>query len=456
MAVYLPNSVEFVLLYFACAYSGLTVVPISLNLSHRERQFIISHSGVKALIHAVSLQADIHDILPSLVRIVVGGGSKENAFLDFEQIVGEAEHYSEIKESNVLSIHFTSGTTGEPKAVAHTVGSLFGNALCFNESVGIDSIYRFLHIMPMAYMAGFLNTILCPFMAGASVVLAPQFDARTALNFWAPVVEHAVNALWMSPTMLISLLQLDRSTKGIEYCSNAQAIKQIFAGTAPLPQIVRREFYEKYGVDICESYGLSELLLLSANISGKPLSVGKVLPSIGIEIRDEHNKPLSVNKEGEIAIQTPYASVGYIDYETGLPQLPSPSSWFLTGDIGYVDEDGDIFVTARKKDIIIRGGFNISPRAVEEAILKHQDVDNVAVIGLPHEFYGEEVVACVQMKSGCNLTSVKAELIAYCRSGVNVMAVPTTFIEVETLPVSVTGKVLKAKVRETILRDKTR
>src|SRR5690606_18271364 len=215
IALYLPNSVEFVFTCFACLYAGVTVVPLNLALSPKEREFALTHSGVKAAVYAertVEIEQDIARCMPDLLCFTVGTGSAKGQCLDYDSAaIHEAFLPGDIDETAVLPIHFTSGTTGLPKAVVHTVGSLFGNAWSFNEDVSLDQTCRFLHVMPMAYMAGFLNTILCPFMAGGSVVLAPQFDARTVLNFWQPVVQYDVNTIWMSPTMLISLNRLDRS-----------------------------------------------------------------------------------------------------------------------------------------------------------------------------------------------------------------------------------------------------
>src|SRR5262249_55890249 len=155
-----------------------------------------------------------------------------------------------------------------------------------------------------------------------------------------------------------------RGTLGIEHCRGRRM--RILSATAPLPTKVRREFEAKYGLEVVESYGLSELLLITANLGpagSKAGAVGRALPVAAIEIRDEDGKAVT-GGDGAIFVQTPHATVGYLDYDTGEPTPPA-STWFETGDIGHVDQDGYLFVTGRQKDLIIRGGFNISPRQIE-------------------------------------------------------------------------------------------
>src|SRR5262249_25382619 len=151
----------------------------------------------------------------------------------------------------------------------------------------------------------------------------------------------------------------------------------------PLPAKVRHEFEAKYGVQVAESYGLSELLLITANdgpAGRKDASVGPYLPEVEIAVRNEAGEQLPAGSGGVIFVNKPFASVGYIDFETGRPVAPA-GPWFDTGDIGHLDDDGYLFVTGRVKDLIIRGGFNISPRQIEEVLLQHPGVDDVAVVG---------------------------------------------------------------------------
>ena len=190
-----------------------------------------------------------------------------------------------IDNDDLFSIHFTSGTTSLPKAVAHRVGGLLDNAEAFNRAFGLGRDNRFVHVMPMPYMAGFLNTLLGAFTAEGSIILAPQFGPQSALRFWEPVAAHDGDTIWVSPTMLATLTRVDRGNVGIGLCRTGRM--RIFSATAPLTDKVQQEFESKYGVKVVASYGLSELLLITANegpAGSKPSSVGTILPEVVVDI----------------------------------------------------------------------------------------------------------------------------------------------------------------------------
>jgi acyl-CoA synthetase (AMP-forming)/AMP-acid ligase II len=461
VALVLNNSAEFAALYFACLFLGAVAVPVNPALHPREVAFILAHSGTNLVIVSPTTQKALsalaaHNSPPRVC--LVPKHEREHELCAFERTIIELDAapvapdwqpMREVAEHDLFSITFTSGTTRMPKGVAHRIGTLLENATAFNVRMGFNHEHRFLHVMPMAYMAGFLNMLLCPFMAGASVVLERAFDAKTAMSFWQPVMEFRADTFWLAPTMLVSLLRLDRNPAGLEYAR--RNIKAICVGTAPLPPRTRKDFEAKYGVRLLESYGLSELLLVAINTTNGTAvdnSVGPPLPGIGLRVLGETGQDVRPGGEGEIWIRTPYMMAGYLNYQTLEPEPIKPTDWFPTGDLGRLDEDGQIFITGRQKDLIIRGGLNISPRAVEEILEEHEAVDQVAVIGLPNDFYGEEVAAVVKLKPGYTLEAVRQALCELCRENLSAVAVPTQFLALEAFPVSSTGKVQKAKLRE--------
>jgi long-chain acyl-CoA synthetase len=351
------------------------------------------------------------------------------------------EPFAGATDDDLLIILFTSGTTSAPKGVMHRIVSEFGNAVTFNTEMDFGPDHRFLHVWPMAYSSGYLNTLLSPFMAGGSVVLAGAFVAQTVLTFWNPVVAHAANTLWLSPTMMASLLRIDRDTAGIAWCR--REVRTVCCGTAPLASKLKRDFEEKYGVEVLESYGLSELLLITANTPRYPRresSVGRVLPGVELRFADDE----------EILVRTPFAMSGYFDLETMQPAPLEPGSWFPTGDLGRLDAEGNLFVTGRKKDLIIRGGLNISPRAVRDVLLEHPAVEDAAVLGLPHDFYGEEVVAALKLKPGHSLDAEQPSILQLCRARLNQASVPTRLVEVAQFPTGSTGKVLIRELKKLV------
>lgn len=454
VALLLDNSPEFALLYFGCLYAGAVAVPVSPALSPAEVRFILRSSRARLLVCSPAMrelgEAEMEVSAPGAVWVVGhGGGADGEQGLDYgvplPAPLPDAQLLPQESADAVFSINFTSGTTSLPKGVVHRVGALLGNARAFNEMMGIGAGHRFVHVFPMAYMAGFLNTLLCPFVAGGSVVLGGAFDARVALAFWPLVARYSVNAMWLAPTMLAILQRVDRDTTGREFCRSVQPL--VCVGTAPLPGKLKLDFEGRYGVELMESYGLSELLLVSANTPRAPrtpASVGRLVPGVEVEIRGGEGVDSS-RGEGDIWVRTPFALAGYLDYETGKSEPADP--WFSTGDVGRLDDAGDLFITGRKKDLIIRGGVNVSPRAVEETLLLHDAVQEAAVVGLPHEVYGEEVAAAVRLHAGRDLAQEQASLQAFCRERLGPAAVPTRFVGVTDFPRSVSGKVQKHELR---------
>lgn len=440
VALMVRNTPECVLLELGCLFLGATMVPLSPDLAPRDVDYILGIIRPDVIVCTPStreLASSGAQRTWELVPQAEGGPPVASLCETSDGLAGSPK-----ADEDVVTVHFTSGTTSRPKGVPHRLGSLLRNAKAFNEAVGVGPDHRFMHVFQMSYMAGFLNTLICPLVAGASVVVAPVFDARSMLRFWRPAIRHEVNALWMSPTMLASLLRVDRDTEGKEYVRSR--IHSLYAATAPLPDAVRRDFEHEYRVEVLNSYGLSELLIVAVERPGRARadgSVGRVLAGVDVELDGG-------GKEGELLVRTPDATPGYM---TEAGEIPSSGrEWFATGDLGRLEE-GAVFVTGRQKDLIIRGGFNVSPQAVEEVLLRHPVVDEVAVVGLPHELYGEEVAAAVKLTAGHELTDELASLRAWCDESLAHHARPTRFFAVPSLPVAATGKVQKGRLRDILL-----
>ncbi len=287
VAILLENSAEFAVLYFACLYLGAVAVPINTQLHREEIDLILRAAGARVIVHsektlglfeAGELEAKGASLFPVAEASGQGGSAAGAAGWNAGgQRPPEEPGWRPLRgvtPSDLFSITFTSGTTSAPKGVAHRIGSLLGNAGWIHETLGFSASDRMLHVFNMAYMAGFLNTLLAPFMAGGGVVLARAFDARSMLRFWEPAIEHQVSTLWLAPTMLAALLRFDRNPAGAQY--SRQHVKTVCVGTAPLPASTRREFEERYGVRVLESYGLSELLLLTSSSPLHPIAEGSV------------------------------------------------------------------------------------------------------------------------------------------------------------------------------------
>jgi long-chain acyl-CoA synthetase len=264
IAIILNNSVELVVLYFACLYLGAVAVPINPQLHKRDIEFILKCCGAsvavcstltKRLIDIACLESDGYSIVCLLPKTELETGYREphiwslnrastNNIDDFEPFVG-------VSPNDLYTITFTSGTTSFPKGVAHKIDTLLKSAVVFNEELNIGTDNRFYHVLPMAYMAGLLNTLLCPFLAGASVVISRPSDARLTLDFWDSVIKYGVNTLWLVPAILSWLMRIDRDDAGLAY--SREHIDTVCVGTAPLPLKLKRDFENKYGLQLFES-----------------------------------------------------------------------------------------------------------------------------------------------------------------------------------------------------------
>ncbi len=460
VVLFLTNTLEFPVFFFACFFLKAIVIPINPALHPNEINFILTHCNGKILV--------FNQVTQPLVLASPASVSYSQLYIRSEEegvfssgkmrIVSrkDIEGYeisgwmptNNYSDDDILTISFTSGTTNTPKGVVHKAVSLFDNVKSFNKMVDTKSGSCFLNLWPLAYPSGFLNNLLSAFCAGASVVISRPFDAQTVLQFWKPIIECNVNIIWLSPSMIAALNRVDRDPAGLQFCR--EHVITIFAGTAPLPLKTKLDFEKKYGLEIFESYGLSEVLLVTGNspkLPRKTGSPGHLLQGISVKVVNESAKNLPTGDIGEIVLQSPFLMKGYLNYTTLQTDAVDTYPFFYTGDIGYIDAEGFLFITDRKKDIIIRGGMNISPRTITDVLLLHPAVEQAAVIGVPHEFYGEEVVAVIQLKESFTLQDQEISIMKLCRERLSQISVPTKFVQIDKIPLGVTGKALTKDIR---------
>jgi acyl-coenzyme A synthetase/AMP-(fatty) acid ligase len=338
--IFAPNSAEFVAAYFACLYLGATAVPINPQLHDNDVRFILDRCTSSGILYSAKTVSRCEsDLARARFTLCLGAPGEGNvspqAWSLRENIPArdtDWQCFEQMQPDQLFSITFTSGTTGLPKGVAHTAGNLLGSAAAFNQALGFDERMRMYHVFNMAYMAGFLNTLLCPFLAGGSVVIGPAFDVSMAMKFWDVPIKHGVNTLWLVPTILKILLKMDRGERGRAYCR--EHIKTICAGTAQLQSRVKDEFEKAYGVAVHESYGLSELLFITSNsarVPFQPGSAGCLLDGVEIRIGDGAGKWLPAGETGEVLVKTPHCMAGYLNLERGVPDPATAPEWFPTG-----------------------------------------------------------------------------------------------------------------------------
>ena len=408
--VSLENGIDFINCYLAALLGGFVIVPINSKLPAKDIEYIHAVTSPKLVIQSTS---------------------------DLDYSHKNPDFKPRLDDRADFTIFFTSGTTSQPKGVCHSAGALLENAHAFNRFTGIENDVRMLHVMPMGYMAGFLNTVLCPLVAGGTVIVSAQFNAQSATDFWRDAITGSANTFWLSPSMASLVTRMTRDQASIDWVkANA---KYIFVGTAPLPASVKAAFESKFGVPCLESYGMTEVLLVAVNLpdqSTKSLSAGKILAEV--DIREEEN--------GDLFIRSPFSLTRYIGSAEQEAIEFTAESWFPTGDIGHVDDDDYLYITGRKKDLIIHGGMNVSPRAVEEVIYQFPTVQDVAVVGKPHAFWGEEVAAFIVLLKGESFD--QKSFSAYCEKALSPDSIPTIIKIVEELPRSSSGKIQKHVLKD--------
>jgi long-chain acyl-CoA synthetase len=461
LGVMVPNCRELAVLYFACLYAGVTIVPINPNLSVSDVRFILSSCDPGLVVASASLcgrltaagsapiaLATSQDPLPDSKTAAIELTSIKQSSLkqstEFRVLEG-------VTADDLLVIVYTSGTTARPKGLAHKIGRMFHNARAFAEQQGIDHASRFYLTLSMAYMGGFYNLLILPFLKGASVVIDHVFDARSSLSFWDRASRHQANTLWLAPTVMSILLKMDRGRLGENFCRNS--VLRSFVGFAPLPLKLKAEFEARYGVRMIENYGLSETLFVTARstASGSGTGyVGEALPGIELRVVGEDGSVLPPHADGEIQILTPDLMAGYLD-EKGHLKVVNAEEWFSTGDFGRVDQSGALFVTGRKKDIIIRGGINISPAAIEEVLLQGKGIVDAAVVSIPHELYGEDIVAVLKLEPDVELESILDSVMERARQELAVHQQPARYVAIDDFPRTANGKLQKAQLRELVV-----
>jgi arylformamidase len=438
----LPNSVDLALLYLGALYAGVVVVPLGTGFGRRELRSILERAQPAQIVTGATPEAALTDAA-SAVGVALTqldprtGGAPQDGWRPLDGVASR----------DVVSIHFTSGTTGTPRGVGHRLADFVANAQRYAAATGLGTEHRFHHNLPMTYMAGYYNLLLLPFTLGASVVVDRAFDARSLLGFWKTVGEHGADVLWLVPTIMAMLLKIDRGDEGRALV--AEQIKLVVCGTAPLSPELRTQFEERYGVAVHDSYGLSETLFAAVSTPARPAAAGTVGTLLdGVEMLA---RPIDGAQDGELLIRSPDTMVGYLDERGDGFVDPSEDGWLPTGDLGTIGDDGEVRISGRSKEIVIRGGVNVSPVAVEQVLAGEEAVERVAVVGVPDPLLGEQLVAVVQMREGATLEEAEPALKARAAEALPSSQHPGVYLQIDELPRTPTGKIRKAAVRDMVI-----
>ncbi len=445
--VTMPNRPEVVMAFYAIAQCGAISVPAMPLLQAPEVRYIVEDAAPKLVVTCEVLKPKIQQAIKDLPNPPIVWSVDDAGLESFEAVLS---HYPtkrpdiSVEDDQPAVILYTSGTTGRPKGVILTHQNLCANAkaaadLAANYALKSDKRVG-LGILPLSHAFGFtmMNTALC---LGELDVLLPYFDP--VLVFQA-IERYRVTHFTAVPAMFHALLHHPDADK-----YDLSSLSICISGSAALPESLRKAFQEKFHCVVFEGYGLSEAApVVTAprfDRPPKPGSVGLPLPGVEVCVMDDHGHPLPPGEVGELAVRGPNVTPGYHNLPDETEKV-FRNGWLLTGDMARIDEEGYVYIVDRKKDVIIRGGFNIYPRDLEELLSQHPAVAEVAVVGAPSERMGEEVVAYVVRKKGAEVT--EEELIAYCQENLAKYKTPRVIQFVPYLPKNLIGKVDKKKLRE--------
>jgi long-chain acyl-CoA synthetase len=440
VAVMVPNVPEFTIAYFGILYAGCTVVPLNVLLSAPEVAYHIEDSKARLLIAHPLFQAPAQRGADEAGVPVVWsdgeGADALGALAKAEPI--EALHPTAPDDTAVIL--YTSGTTGKPKGAELSHANLLINcAIVVPKLAPTSHDDVALATLPLFHSFGQTCIQNATLAVGGCFTLLPRFTPDEAA---AIVKRDRVTLFAGVPTMYFALLH---HAGEVDFSS----VKWCLSGGAPMPVEVMKAFEAKFGVEILEGYGLSETSpVASFNMLDRPRKAGSIgHPVWGVEmsIQDEAGRLLPDGERGEICIRGHNIMKGYL----GRPEATAETmrgGWFHSGDIGIRDADGSYRIVDRVKDMIIRGGFNVYPREVEEVLYGHPAIAEAAVIGVPHESHGEEVKAVVTLKPGQSATS--EDLIAWSKERLAAYKYPRAIEFVDALPKGPTGKILKRELKK--------
>ena len=454
------NSVAHLVAWLGVPRSGRVLNEINTRLAPAELAFIIDDSAAKALI--------VDDTFLEVGRTLLGECSslERLIYAGTGQCPGDCDSFESMTTSDreprpvvvggddIAGVFYTGGTTGRPKGALLSHGNLVANAKHALITLGYTEHDRYLHAGPMFHLADGASTVALTWVGGTHVIM-PGFAPRAWLD---TVAAECITQAMLVPTMVTMLL-----ADGVPDDIDISSLESVLYGASPMPQTVLAEAFERLDCDWCQVYGMTEGAPIitfmthedhrrglsgdDAVASARLRSAGRPVVGVELEIRDPDGTRLAAGEIGEIVVRGANIMQGYLNrHEETAAALPG-DGWYRSGDMAYVDEDGYVFVVDRLKDMIITGGENVYSTEVENALYRHPDVQEVAVVGIPDPQWGEAVHAVVQLRSATTTTA--EDLREHTRELIAGYKVPrTVHIIGEPLPKSGAGKILKRNLRD--------
>lgn len=449
VALILPNSELFVTSFLGCLAADRAVVPINCLLSPAEVAFILGHAEAK-LVLTVSPFRPLID-----AALQISGADVRTAYLDemlaafgpdqIRMAIQMADPASLLSgaddPSRAACLLYTSGTTGVAKGVLLTHANLVANTASMRKALDVYPKDVFLTVLPLFHAFGLSTAMLLPLLSGSSMILMRRFQPTSV----AEIVEREKVTILLMVAAMFNLLMRTASREPARLATVRMAI----SGGGPLPPSLGEEFLQRMGFPVFQGYGLTEAAPVVATNHPwgcKPTSVGRPLPGVRVEIRDEDGQVLSVGQTGEICVAGENIMAGYYKNPESTAQTIDENGWLRTGDTGFLDADSYLYVTGRKKDLIITGGEKIFPLEIENLLVTHPDVVEAAVVGVKDSLRGEFPKAFLVLREGATLD--ERAMRYWCAERMAGFKIPREFAALPELPKNTLGKVLKRQLAE--------
>jgi long-chain acyl-CoA synthetase len=443
--VIMPNCPEVLACFQAIWKIGAVIVPTTPQLSAREVGYVLDHSDAKLALTTPELGGKIQEAAHEAQKveaIYTIGTSDNDQVEDIAPAIEGAEVLKGIADTaddDMAFLLYTSGTTGHPKGVMLSHRNIMTNHAAVAKFDRLIERSQTILTLPLSHSFGVLMMNLCSIF-GCTATVLPRFGAEDLLK---AVDQYKADRFSLVPTMLVRLLE--QPNRG-DY--DTSSIDIVNSGGAILPNEVRVAFEQAFDCRVLDGYGLSECAPTATSYPAwetiRPGSIGKPIDGVTVSIQDEDGTELSPRAPGEICIQGPNVMAGYWKNPKATAEALR-GGWLHSGDVGYKDEDGYVYLTDRMKDLIIKGGENISPREIEDAFYEHPAVAEAVCVGVPDATYGENIAAVVALKA--NVDASEEELLAHLREYVTKYKLPQRIVFLDELPKNPNGKIDRKRIR---------
>ena len=435
VAVHLGNTPDFPVAYFGALRAGLVAVPVNTGYTASELTHVLADSGARVIVTAAATAATVESVTDGPEHVVVAGTPSYEALLADGTAIGSAGGGEDL-----AVVLYTSGTSGRPRGAMLSHRALLANLeqTARIDPPVVDEDDVLLLVLPLFHVFGLNAALGSVAWHGATGVLAERFDPVETLDL---LRRHAVTNVAGAPPMYVAWSMLP--DVGDAFAS----VRLALSGAAPLPPNVLHRVLDVTGHHVFEGYGLTETapVLTTTLMSevAKPGSIGRPIPGVELRLLDERGSPVEEGDPGEVVVRGANLFSGY--WPDGV-EGPDADGWFATGDVAVLDDDGDLCLVDRRRELVLVSGFNVYPREVEDVLSGLEGVAEVAVIGIPHPYTGESVKALVVVEEGVRLTA--DDVISHCARSLARFKCPTAVEFVAELPHSATGKVSKGRLRE--------